>query len=65
MLSLEGNHFEKKIFSLPRYDKSLFKYYLGLKEKINSDSKKFIPKSVSLGSAAVVMCASLVSLLKT
>ena len=34
MLSLEENHFEKSIFTLPRYDKSLLKYYLRLKEKI-------------------------------
>ena len=53
MLSLDENHFEKSIFTLTRYDKSLLKYYLHLKEKINYDSKNFIPKSVSLGSAAV------------
>ena len=52
MLSLDENHFEKSIFTLTRYDKSLLKYYLHLKEKINYDSKNFIPKSVSLGSAA-------------
>ena len=42
VLSLDENHFEKSIFTLTRYDKSLLKYYLYLKEKINYDSKKFI-----------------------
>ena len=45
VLSLEENHFEKSIFTLPRYDKSLLKYYLRLKEKIIMIQKFLSPNA--------------------
>ena len=37
VLNLEENHFEKSLFILLRYEKSLLKHYLLFKEKMNYD----------------------------